>query len=88
MLSRWGFFNPEDTPFVSFLGTQTETETPAIERVIVVTSGSALGAALGVVEAALDQNERVQLFDGVRTKEDIPYKERLETLANSDLVDI
>jgi hypothetical protein len=64
------------------------TSTCTAERVIVVSSGSALGAALGAVEAALEQNKRVQLFYGVRTKEDIPYKERLETLAKSELVDI
>jgi hypothetical protein len=81
-----GFFNQNYTPFVSFL--QTETETPVIENVIVVSSGSALGAALGAVEAALDQHKRVQLFYGVRTKDDIPYKERLEALAKSELVDI
>jgi hypothetical protein len=81
------FFNKSYMPFVSFLQTQTQGTQPT-DRVVVVSSGSALGAALGAVDAALDQNKRVQLFYGVRTKEDIPYKERLDALAKSELVDI
>jgi hypothetical protein len=77
-----GFFNQNYTPYVSFL------QSSATERVVVVSSGSALGAALGAVEAALDQNKRVQLFYGVRTKDDIPYKARLEALAKLEMVDI
>jgi hypothetical protein len=81
------FFNRSYTDFVSFLQSQTQATQPT-DKVIVVSSGSALGAALGAVDAALDQNKHVQLFYGVRSKVDIPYKERLDALAKSKLVDL
>lgn len=84
-----GFFNGEYVYLMEYL-----KEHDNIHRMVILSSGAGLGGALSAVDAIVQENKKtrrpieIYLYYGLRNLEHLPYRERLEQLASSGVIQL
>jgi hypothetical protein len=82
-----GFFNKE----WGFLMDVIEGSRGGIDHLVILSTGAGLSGALSAVEATIDIPlglKGIHLYHGLRSVQDLPYKERLNELVSSQSIDL